>query len=63
MDEKLKFVASYLEHEWSMAQLCREFGISRKTGYKMIERYMEEGPPGLTDRSRAPWRHPQVRRD
>jgi leucine-zipper of insertion element IS481 len=39
-----------------MAELCREFGISRKTGYKIVDRYPECGVPGLTDRSRRPYR-------
>ena len=37
--------------------LCREFGISRKTGYKILTRYKECGLDGLTDRSRRPYRH------
>src|SRR5205085_10683703 len=40
-----------------MAELCREFGISRKTGYKIFERYQECGVQGLTDRSRRPLHH------
>jgi putative transposase len=40
-----------------MAGLCREFGISRKTGYKILGRYNETGLDGLTDRSRRPYRH------
>src|SRR5207248_7089257 len=40
-----------------MAALCREFGISRKTGYKIITRYNSCGIEGLTDRSRRPYRH------
>lgn len=39
-----------------MAELCRDFGISRKTGYKWLARYRGEGPAGLVDRSRAPHR-------
>ena len=39
-----------------MAELCREFGISRKTGYKIFDRYQECGIQGLTDRSRRPYR-------
>jgi len=57
MDERMKFVGRYLEHEWGMASLCRHFGISRKTGYKWISRYIEDGLAGLTDRSRAPLFH------
>jgi len=40
-----------------MASLCREFGISRVTGYKIFERYEECGLEGLTDRARRPWRY------
>jgi putative transposase len=40
-----------------MAELCREFGISRKTGYKIFDRYQECGVQGLTDRSRRPYRY------
>lgn len=40
-----------------MAVLCREFDISRKTGYKIFARYKDCGVEGLTDRSRRPYRH------
>ena len=40
-----------------MAVLCRQFGISRKTGYKILAPYNEIGLEGLTDRSRRPCRH------
>lgn len=56
MDERLKFVARLLEGE-KMAALCREFGISRVTGYKIFNRYKEHGLDGLQDRSRRPYRH------
>ena len=55
MDERLRFVARLLEGE-KMAVLCREFGISRKTGYKIYRRYRDTGLQGLTDRSRRPYR-------
>jgi putative transposase len=55
MDERLKFIARLLEGE-KMAPLCREFGISRVTGYKIYERYRECGLDGLNDRSRRPYR-------
>jgi transposase InsO family protein len=38
----------------SFAELCRRFGISRTTGYKWLDRYGEQGPAGLVDRSRRP---------
>ena len=56
MDERVKFVARRLAGE-PMADLCREFGISRKTGYKIFDRYQECGIHGLTDRSRRPYRY------
>jgi len=40
-----------------MVELCHEFGISRKTGYKIFDRYQESGLEALTDRSRRPWRY------
>jgi hypothetical protein len=55
MDERLLFVARLLEGE-KMAVLCREFDISRKTGYKIFSRYKDCGLEGLTDRSRRPYR-------
>jgi putative transposase len=55
MDERVRFVARLLDGE-KMAGLCREFGISRKTGYKIFERYRDCGVHGLTDRSRRPYR-------
>src|SRR3977135_4464815 len=56
MDDRLKFVARLLDGE-KMAVACRQFGISRKTGYKILTRYNEIGLDGLTDRSRRPYRH------
>ena len=56
MDERLKFVARLLEGE-KMAALCREFGISRPTGYKIFNRYKDLGLKGLEDQSRRPYRH------
>src|SRR5580698_4745878 len=56
MDERLRFVARLLDGE-KMAVLCREFDISRKTGYKIFSRDQDCGMEGLTDRSRRPYRH------
>src|SRR6188508_1593332 len=55
MDERLRFVARLLEGE-KMAPLCAEFGISRKTGYKIFDRYQDCGVGAVTDRSRRPHR-------
>ena len=56
MEERLRFVARLLEGE-AMSDLAREFGISRKTGYKVLNRYKEHGLEALCDRSRRPWRY------
>ena len=56
MDERMRFVIRLNDGE-SMASLCREFGISRKTGYKIFERYEDCGLEGLTDRTRRPFRY------
>ena len=56
MEERLRFVARLLEGE-SMTDVCREFGVSRKTGYKVFDRYKEHGMEALTDRSRRPVRY------
>jgi putative transposase len=55
MDERLRFVARLLEGE-KMAPLCAEFGISRKTGYKIFDRYKDCGVQAFTDRSRRAYR-------
>jgi transposase InsO family protein len=56
MEERLRFVARLLDGE-GMSEVCREFGISRKTGYKIYQRYKEHGLEALTDRSRRPVRY------
>src|SRR3546814_4007211 len=55
-EERLRFVARLLNGE-SMTGVCRSFGISRKTGYKIFNRYKEIGPVALSDRSRRPVRY------
>ena len=56
MDERMRFVIRLKDGE-SMASLCREFGISRKTGYKILDRYEQCGLEGLSDRTRRPYRY------
>jgi transposase len=60
MDERLRFVARLLEGE-PMTDVCRDFGISRKTGYKIFDRYQEEGPISLCDTD-EPYPHCHVLR-
>ena len=55
MDERLRFVARLLEGE-KMAPLCAAFGISRKTGYKIFDRYKDCGVGAFSDRTRRPHR-------
>src|SRR5882724_11216177 len=56
VDERLRFVAQLLDGE-AMSEVCRAFGISRKIGHKIFERYKEHGLEALTDRSRRPVRY------
>lgn len=55
MEERLRFLLRILDGE-RMSELCREFGISHKTGYKIYERYQEDGLHALCDCSRRPVR-------
>src|SRR6202051_3377154 len=57
MEERLRFVARLLDGE-AMTDVCRDFGVSRKTGYKIFDRYKEHGLSALSDRSRRPVRYP-----
>jgi transposase InsO family protein len=60
LEERLKFIAAYLEGTESVAALCRQFGISRETAHKFLSRYSVQGLEGLRDRSRAPHSHPNA---
>lgn len=59
MDQKTQFLSEYLRGSLSFAEVCRRYEVSRKTGYKWIRRYDDEGPSGLVDRSRQPHSHPR----
>jgi transposase InsO family protein len=54
VDQRLQFLSSYQREEMSVTDLCHEFGISRPTAYRWINRYKEVGPEGLLDLSRRP---------
>jgi putative transposase len=56
MKERIGLIAELERGERTMSELCRIFGVSRKTGYKWLARYRQGGTPGLEDRSRAPHR-------
>jgi putative transposase len=52
-EERVRFISQWREHEWSFAELCRQFGVSRKTGYKWRRRREGNDPGWFRDRSRA----------
>jgi transposase InsO family protein len=54
MDQKMLFLVDCINDSIPISESCRRYGISRKTGYKWIKRYVEHGPEGLVDRSRRP---------
>ena len=53
-DQREYLVKSYLCKSASMKELCKECGVSRKTGYKWVERFQKGGVAALSDCSRAP---------
>jgi transposase InsO family protein len=57
-DERLRFVAEWLNEGWYFNELCEAYGVSRNNGYKWIKRYKQGGLEALQDRSRAPMSHP-----
>jgi len=60
MDERVQFISDYQRQLFTMTRLCERYGISRKTGYKLIGRYDTEGAAGLSDRSSRPSHSPQA---
>jgi len=60
MEEKMKFIVAWRRDEVCFAELCRQYGISRKSGYELVRRYEWEGVDGLKERSRAPHHHPNA---
>ena len=60
MDQRTQFIADYLRDVFSVTELCELYGISRKTGYKWIERYIRLGPAGLEEASRRPQHSPNA---
>src|SRR4030043_2449198 len=54
MDQRVRFIAEYLKGYFPFSELCFQFSISRKTGYKWVQRYEEQGIEGLNDRARRP---------
>lgn len=54
MEQRLRFISDWLEKTYTMSDLCEHYAVSRKTGYKWIERYQVEGLDGLKERSHRP---------
>jgi len=63
MDQRTQFIADHFREVLSITELCVMYGISRKTGYKWIDRYLRQGPAGLEERSRRPRRAPNQTAD
>ena len=60
MDQKTQFLADWLQQRYPMTELCDQYGVSRNTGYKWIDRYLRHGPEDLTERSRRPSSSPNA---
>lgn len=60
MDQKMEMVGDYLSERYGVTQLSEIYGVSRKTIYKWLWRYKDQGPLGLEERSRAPRSHPNA---
>ena len=60
VDERMGFIVDWQRDEETVSELCRRYGISRKTGYKLMDRFAADGVVGLADRSRAPHCHPNA---
>lgn len=57
MDQRVRFIAEQQSGSWTMTELCERYGISRRVGYKWLDRYRLEGAAGLMERSHAPHVH------
>lgn len=60
MDQRWQFVSEYETDLFTMTELCADYGISPKTGYKWVARYRTGGPAALADQSRRPRAHPHA---
>ena len=60
MKERVQLVSLYETGNYSVTQLAEGFGVSRKTAYKWLDRFRQEGVEGMEERSRAPHHHPNA---
>ena len=58
VEERKRFIEEFFRHQVTMTDLCWNFGISRKTGYKWLDRFKAHGYEGLKDLPRSPHSHP-----
>ena len=58
MNLRMRFVTDWQRDCWTMTELCADYQISRKTGYKWVDRFETAGPRGLHDESRRPAHSP-----
>ncbi|MGH7176911.1 MAG: integrase core domain-containing protein [Tepidisphaeraceae bacterium] len=63
MDQRVAFIADWLRDDWTMTELAARYAISRKTGYKWVDRYAADPEHGLAERSRAPMAHGRAMAD
>lgn len=60
MDKKIRFVSLAQTDRFTISSLCEQFGISRKTGHKCLERYQQGGTEALVERGHRPRRFPAM---
>lgn len=54
LEEKIGFIADWKKNEFTFSELCQRYGVSRPTGYLLINRFESEGVEGLKERSKRP---------
>ena len=54
MDQRTQFIADFLREVQSVTELCALYGVSRKTAYKWIDRYLRQGPAGCQGQPNFP---------
>jgi transposase InsO family protein len=60
LDQRNEFITEWLKSDGGFSELCRKYGVSRKTGYRLLDRFEAHGRDGLEDQSRAPHDSPQA---
>jgi transposase-like protein len=60
MEQRLEYILRWTKHEVGVAELCRHFGVSRKTGYYWLAQFQADGLDGLKSHSRAPIHQPNA---